>query len=236
MATTVIPTPSDAADCAVPLAAVDNRTDMAAASAPLASRPADAADGGSLARWLGMLQPRNRLATLATRLALQRRGVVPGARFFVHGQRPRIVGAGRLRIGTRVNLRGDVAPVRIEVARGAEVILADRAFLNTGVQVICHSVIEIGPHSRIGPDCVLCDTNHHPVHEGDAVRVAPIRLGRNVWLGRGVIVLPGVTIGDHAVVAAGSVVAADVPAGEVWRGNPACFAKAVRCSPDFVRP
>jgi hypothetical protein len=91
------------------------------------------------------------------------------------------------------------------------------------VQVICHSAIEIGPHCRIGPDCVLCDTNHHPVHEGDAVRVAPIRLGRNVWLGRGVIVLPGVTIGDHAVVAAGSVVAADIPAREVWRGNPACF-------------
>jgi hypothetical protein len=106
--------------------------------------------------------------------------------------------------------------VRIEVARGAEVILADRAFLNTGVQVICHSAIEIGPHCRIGPDCVLCDTNHHPVHEGDAVRVAPIRLGAT-WLGREVIVLPGVTIGDHAVVAAGSVVAQTFPRGSVAR-------------------
>ena len=164
-------------------------------------------------------------------------GVAPcPGRAFVHGHRPRLIGQGQIRIGARVNLRGDVAPVRIEVAPGAVVTLADRAFLNTGVQVICHSAIEIGPHCRIGPDCVLCDTNHHPVHQGDSVRVAPIRLGRNVWLGRGVIVLPGVTIGDHAVVAAGAVVTQDIPAAQVWRGNPASFAKAVRCAADFVRP
>lgn len=197
---------------------------------------ASAETGGRIARLTRAIQPGNRLATLAARLALRLRGTRPGPRFFVHGRRPRFVGQGRISIGARVNLRCDVAPVRIEVARGAGVTLADRAFLNTGVQVICHSAIEIGPHCRIGPDCVLCDTNHHPVHEGSAVRVAPIRLGRNVWLGRGVIVLPGVTIGDHAVVAAGSVVASDIPAGQVWRGNPASFVKAVRCSADFVRP
>jgi acetyltransferase-like isoleucine patch superfamily enzyme len=189
-----------------------------------------------VARLLGALQPRNRLATLVTRMALRRRGTVPGPRFFVAGQRPRLSGPGRIRIGARVNLGGDVAPVRIAVARGGVVTLADRAFLNTGVQLICHSAITVGPHCRIGPDCVLCDTNHHPVHEGDAVRVAPIRLGHNVWLGRGVIVLPGVSIGDHAVVAAGSVVGCDIPPGEVWRGNPAAFVKAVRCTPGFVRP
>jgi len=49
-------------------------------------------------------------------------------------------------------------------------------------------------------------------------------------------VLPGVTIGDHAVIAAGSVVFSDVPAREVWRGNPAEFVKAVRAGKGFVRP
>jgi acetyltransferase-like isoleucine patch superfamily enzyme len=74
------------------------------------------------------------------------------------------------------------------------------------------------------------------VHEGQRVRVAPVKLGRNVWLGRGVIVLPGVSIGDHAVIAAGSVVFSDVPAREVWRGNPAAYVKPVRASEGFVRP
>ncbi|WP_022676272.1 DapH/DapD/GlmU-related protein [Novosphingobium sp. B-7] len=236
MATRVAPDLIASDAPALPLHADAMPEDLATAPHAAAVAPPRHDTSGRLARWITALQPRNRLATLATRLALRRRGIVPGHRFFVHGHRPRLIGKGHIRIGARVNLRGDVAPVRIEVARGAVVTLADRAFLNTGVQVICHSAIEIGPHCRIGPDCVLCDTNHHPVHQGDKVRVAPIRLGRNVWLGRGVIVLPGVTIGDHAVVAAGAVVTQDIPAAQVWRGNPASFAKAVRCAPDFIRP
>ncbi|MFD2781511.1 hypothetical protein ACFS32_10735 [Novosphingobium pokkalii] len=94
MATTVVPAPSDAADCAVPLVAPDSRADMAAASAPVASRPAHAADGGRVARWLGMLQPRNRLATLTTRLALRRRGVVPGHAFSFMASAPASSGQG----------------------------------------------------------------------------------------------------------------------------------------------
>ena len=49
----------------------------------------------------------------------------------------------------------------------------------------------------------------------------PITLGRNVWLGGGVIVCPGVTIGDNSVVGAGSVVTRDIPANVVAVGNPA---------------
>jgi len=236
MATYLAPASTDHDAPAVPLHPAAGPQDGQAAPRATADAPPVHGSSGRLSRWLAALQPRNRLATLATRIALRRCGTVPGPRFFVHGHRPRLIGQGQIRIGARVNLRGDVAPVRIEVAPGAVVTLADRAFLNTGVQVICHSAIEIGPHCRIGPDCVLCDTNHHPVHQGDSVRVAPIRLGRNVWLGRGVIVLPGVTIGDHAVVAAGAVVTQDIPAAQVWRGNPASFAKAVRCAADFVRP
>ncbi|MCW1987136.1 UNVERIFIED_ORG: acetyltransferase-like isoleucine patch superfamily enzyme [Sphingomonas sp. R1F5B] len=236
MATHLTPASTDRHAPALPLPPAAGPQDWPAAPRGAIDAPPVAGPSGRLARWLAALQPRNRLATLATRIALRRRGTVPGHRFFVHGHRPRLIGQGQIRIGARVNLRGDVAPVRIEVARGALVTLADRAFLNAGVQLICHSAIEIGPHCRIGPDCVLCDTNHHPVHQGDGVRVTPIRLGRNVWLGRGVIVLPGVTIGDHAVVAAGAVVTQDIPAAQVWRGNPASFAKAVRCAPDFIRP
>lgn len=48
----------------------------------------------------------------------------------------------------------------------------------------------------------------------------PIRIGNNVWIGGGAIILPGVTIGDHSVIGAGSVVVHDVPAAKVVAGNP----------------
>lgn len=182
------------------------------------------------------LQPLNRLRTAATILGLRLRGDRPGRRFFVHGGLPRIEGRGRIRIGERVNWNCHGARVAVEVGPGGLLEIGARTFLNAGVEIVCHEQVHIGEHCRIGPRCVLVDTNHHPVHEGDGVRVAPVRLGRNVWLGRGVIVLPGVTIGDHAVIAAGSVVFADVPPREVWRGNPAAFVKPVRASERFVRP
>ncbi len=182
------------------------------------------------------LQPLNRLRTLLTVLRLRLRGERPGRRFFVHSGLPRIEGRGRLAIGERVNWSCHGAPVAVEIGPGALIEIGARAFLNAGVEIVCHQWVRIGENCRIGPRCVLADTNHHPVHEGEGVRVAPVQLGRNVWLGRGVTVLPGVTIGDHAVIAAGSVVFTDVPAREVWRGNPAAFVKPVRAGDGYVRP
>lgn len=182
------------------------------------------------------LQPLNRLRTLLTVLRLRLRGNAPGKRFFVHSGLPRLAGRGRIRIAERVNWSCHGTPVAVEVASGALLEIGARTFLNAGVEIVCHQRIRIGDHCRIGPRCVLSDTNHHPVHEDQPVRVAPVTLGCNVWLGRGVTVLPGVTIGDHAVIAAGSVVFTDVPAREVWRGNPAAFVKPVRAGQGFVRP
>ena len=49
----------------------------------------------------------------------------------------------------------------------------------------------------------------------------PVSIGRNVWIGGGAIILPGITIGDDAIIGAGSVVTRDVPAGATAVGNPA---------------
>ncbi len=48
-----------------------------------------------------------------------------------------------------------------------------------------------------------------------------MRIGRNVWIGAGALILPGVTVGDDAIIGAGSVVTRDVPAGATFVGNPA---------------
>ena len=76
---------------------------------------------------------------------------------------------------------------------------------------------------KIAPQCGFY-TALHPL-EPDARRedyeaAHPIIVGNNVWIGGGVKVLPGVTIGDNAVIGAGSVVARDIPSNTVAYGNP----------------
>jgi bifunctional N-acetylglucosamine-1-phosphate-uridyltransferase/glucosamine-1-phosphate-acetyltransferase GlmU-like protein len=92
--------------------------------------------------------------------------------------------------------------------------------------------LEIGSHCAIGPGCYLTDHDHGldpslpPL--GQPMLSAPTRLGNEVWLGANVVVLKGVTIGDSAVVGAGSVVTKDIPADAVAVGVPA---RVVRLRP-----
>ena len=78
-------------------------------------------------------------------------------------------------------------------------------------------------YTMIGPNCVLATANHPilpELREKAYQYNLPIRIGRNCWLGAGVIVVPGVTIGDNTVIGAGSVVTKDIPANVVAVGNP----------------
>jgi len=86
--------------------------------------------------------------------------------------------------------------------------------------------ISIGDDTLIGAYCYIISGNHRFSKPDLPVRMQgyegePITIGRNVWLGAHVIVLPGVTIGDNAVVGAASVVTASVAEGEIWAGVPA---------------
>ncbi|MCL4164522.1 UNVERIFIED_CONTAM: hypothetical protein GTU68_021911 [Idotea baltica] len=94
----------------------------------------------------------------------------------------------------------------------------------------CHldgeGAVQIGEGSILAPSVVVLSSSHIydqdmclPYSQGD--KKAPVVIGRGVWVGWGAIILPGVTVGDAAVVAAGSVVAKDVRSGEVVAGNPA---------------
>ena len=83
--------------------------------------------------------------------------------------------------------------------------------------------IYVGDHTMFGPNVVLASANHPllPRLREQAYQYnLPIYIGRNCWLGAGVIVVPGVAIGDNAVIGAGSVVTRDIPAGTLAVGNP----------------
>jgi maltose O-acetyltransferase len=119
---------------------------------------------------------------------------------------------------------------------GYQTTFGARSFANWGL--VCNDVatITIGDDVQIGPGVQLL-TSTHPLEPGprrDKWEAAkPIVIGDNVWLGGGVIVCPGVTIGADTVVGAGSVVVRDLPAGVLAVGNPA---RIVRHLPDGPAP
>ncbi|MEQ9363132.1 MAG: acyltransferase [Leptospirales bacterium] len=87
--------------------------------------------------------------------------------------------------------------------------------------------VTIGSHSMIGSGCTIHtathDYNRHPMWE---VRIdRPVEIGACVWIGMGALIFPGVRIGDHAVIGAGSVVTRNVPEGAIVAGNPAKLIK-----------
>lgn len=106
---------------------------------------------------------------------------------------------------------------------GHHVHLGSNIYANAGLKLVDDTHIYIGDNTMLGPNVVLATAGHpiDPTLRGRGLQYnLPVRIGRNCWLGAGVIVMPGVTIGDNTVIGAGSVVTKDIPAGVVAVGNP----------------
>ncbi|CUS32507.1 sugar O-acetyltransferase [Candidatus Nitrospira nitrificans] len=134
---------------------------------------------------------------------------------------------------------GDGAVIRPLFAcdYGYNIRLGRNAFINFNCVFLDCAPIEIGDNLQMGPAAQLY-TAAHPL-ETDVRRsgleyARPIRIGNDVWIGGGAIILPGVTIGDRSVIGAGSVVVRDVPAAKVVAGNPARILRDLEGSKDPV--
>lgn len=113
-----------------------------------------------------------------------------------------------------------------EVGADPKLTLGDRVYCGRNVYLGSYYPISIGQDSLIGAYSYLISGNHRFKDIQIPIRLqgyqgAPIKIGGDVWIGCHVVILPGVTIGDGAVIAAGAVVNKDVPAYEVWGGIPA---------------
>jgi maltose O-acetyltransferase len=107
---------------------------------------------------------------------------------------------------------------------GYNIRLGKGVFLNFGCILLDVVTIDIGDFCQIGTGVQIVTADHprDPVLRAQGLESGkPIRIGRNVWIGSGAIILPGVTVGDDAIVGAGSVVTRDVLPGVTVMGNPA---------------
>ncbi|MFD3703414.1 DapH/DapD/GlmU-related protein [Nocardia sp. NPDC058658] len=106
---------------------------------------------------------------------------------------------------------------------GLNIDLADRVFINQGCTLLDYAGIQLGNGVMIGPKATLI-TGGHPVDPEERRKFltgAPIVVEDNVWIGAGAMILPGVRIGRDAVIAAGAIVADDVPANSLVTGSKA---------------
>jgi acetyltransferase-like isoleucine patch superfamily enzyme len=145
-------------------------------------------------------------------------------RWPVHGNVLEALREGRLEIGPNTLFEPGVwltAPgdARIRIGAGC--------FLNLGVMVASLELVEIGSHCMFANGCFISDAEHRfddltrPVPWQGFTSEGATRVGDNVWCGSGVVITSGVTVGEHCVIGANSVVTGDLPAFSVAAGAPA---------------
>ena len=142
---------------------------------------------------------------------------------------PDVVGRPRIVIGDGVTLSGPIMITGMGPRGVPELVLGDGAWVGHATAFQVAGRIEIGERAAIAAFCYIADNDAHARAFGSRLRgdpppsdeVRPVRVGKAAWIGRGSIILKGVTIGDGAIVAAGSVVTTDVPPFCVAMGNPA---------------
>ena len=106
---------------------------------------------------------------------------------------------------------------------GKHVHFGDGVYANFGLTCVDDTHIYVGSHTLFGPNVILATAGHPIMPELRKHGIQynmPIHIGENCWLGAGVIVVPGVTIGDNVVIGASSVVTKDIPSNSVAMGTP----------------
>jgi len=130
----------------------------------------------------------------------------------------------------RSNPVGIMNPCVLDTLMGGKIHIGNHVGMS-GVILASRSSITIGDYTKLGGNVRVFDHNYHSLNwehrrnsalDSQHVRSAPVVIGSDVFIGTNALILKGVTIGDRAIISAGSVVTSNVPADEIWGGNPAC--------------
>jgi acetyltransferase-like isoleucine patch superfamily enzyme len=135
----------------------------------------------------------------------------------VVGTKTEIVNANNVQIGKDCLLQDGIY---IRAGIQGKIVIRDRAAINSFARLFGHGGIEIGEDAQIGPGTLITTTDHD-IHNRLEARFKPVMIGKRAWIAANVTILPGVTIGENAVIGAGSVVTKDIPPNCVAVGVPA---------------
>jgi acetyltransferase-like isoleucine patch superfamily enzyme len=178
---------------------------------------------------------------------LYRRKVVIGKNLKILGKMPiiKIPQEGSLFFGDNNILNSDfissntslTTRVKFVTGYNGKIVIGNNCDFN-GTCIVSYQEIEIGDFCQFASSTLISDTDFHPIEPDlrlaqmkgigfshEKVGKKKIKIGCNVWVGWGVIILKGVTIGDNSIIAAGSVVVRDIPPNVIVAGNPAKVVK-----------
>lgn len=106
---------------------------------------------------------------------------------------------------------------------GRHVHFGKNVYANFNLTLVDDTHIYVGDHTMIGPNVTIASAGHPILPElrekGYQFNI-PVHIGKNCWIGAGVVIVPGINIGDNTVIGAGSIVTKDIPANSVAVGNP----------------
>jgi acetyltransferase-like isoleucine patch superfamily enzyme len=129
---------------------------------------------------------------------------------------------GDVEFGNGVALVGSMVPIEFVSHRGACISIGDHTFINYGSSITAYKQVKIGRNCLLGHHVLIVDKNSYCGEQRWATRpAAPVIIEDQAWIGSHAIILPGVRIGRHAAIGAGSVVTRDIPAACLAVGNPA---------------
>ena len=156
-------------------------------------------------------------------------------RLFIHGKRNRIkIGNGVIICSSEsINPTSGFNHTHLTAERKGKIEIGNDVGISNA-NIISHSEVIIDDNVMIGSGVKVWDTDFHSTsyenrmkHPDPDVKSAPIHIKEGAFIGACSIILKGVTIGERSVIGAGSVVTKDVPADEIWAGNPAHFVKKI---------
>lgn len=131
---------------------------------------------------------------------------------------PRLVSScgGQIRIGRHCLIDRYEA-----VSVGGSLAIGEYTGIGSGSSIVCRGEISIGAHCAIAPNVTIYDHNHNFGADGieQGYQIRAVSIGNHVWIGTGVIILAGTTIGDHCVIGAGTVVHGIIPPHSLVTGS-----------------
>lgn len=134
---------------------------------------------------------------------------------------------GQVKIGDFTKISSNIERTKIFVEKDAILTIGQNTVVN-GAFISVESFVQIGNHVHIGPYVMIMDSQLPPNYNNNSSKPSSIIIGDHTWIATGAIIIRGVTIGEGAVVAAGSVVTKDVPPFTLVGGIPAKFIRNLR--------